>query len=660
MISFKKKIFSYGQKLQQGWKSFVFTLAGKEASNHDQQLVYSLSGQKIPQAKQFKYLPKFLNRKEALIILLATIVLLVSLIWLLSSFIKNHLELKPKSGGHYSEALVGRVQSINPLYSLNRDVDADIVSLVYSSLLKRNTDGTLVNDLVKDLTVDGTGKVYDINLRDDVKFHHGEKLSADDVVFTFEALTNPEYNSPWRESFSGVSVEKTGDFSIRFTLPEAYAGFTELLSFGILPSDLWSGIDPSNAFLSELSLKPVGSGPYQFASLNKSQDGAMKEYVLEVYPDYYNHAAYISDITFKFYNSAPEALKALNGGDVDGLAYLPLGESKKLVAKNSYNFHKLAWPQTASLFYNTAGSKSLGEKKFRQAIASAIDRDKIVSEALNNYAKVINNPLAPESWAYNNSVAAISYNPAESQKVIEDYGWKRIDISDKEADLLVKDDLSDEQKNAIENFEIKKEISDLAKSAGLDTVGFWHYQDPASKGADRRYLYLTISTIDSEDYIKTAQMIKESWEQIGLKVAIKTYPLDKMDEIIRGRSYQVLLMSQLSGADPDFYAFWHSSQAGSGGYNLADYKNKAVDDLLSAARLSSDKQDRINKYNKAQELIAADAPASFLFRPDYLYLQAKKIRGFDLTFIASPAERFAGVSNWHIKTKKRLVWKKQS
>ena len=644
------------KKIQNLWASFVFRLAGKNVSNHDQKLVYSLSGQKIPQAKQFKYLSKFLNRKESLIILIATLVLVASLIWLLTIFVSKHLELRAKPGGHYSEALIGRMQSINPLYSLNRDVDADIVSLVYSSLFKRDADGSLRFDLVKDFRVDDTNKIYNIDIRDDASFHHGEKLTADDIVFTFEAITNPEYNSPWRDSFLGVSIEKTGDYSVKFTLPEAYAGFNELLTFGILPVSLWTGVDPGNALLSELSIKPIGSGPYQFSSLSKDSSGHIKEYVLSSYPEYFDHAAYISDITFKFYANSVEALKALNSGDVDGLAYLPLGEAKNLVAKNSYNFNKLAWPQVASLFYNTNGSKSLVEQKFREAISWAINRDQIISEALNGYAKITNNPLAPESWAYNNSIPAMDYNPGVGQQVIEDYGWKRIDISDKEAEDLLKDDLSDDDKNAITDFEIKKEISDLAQASNIATAGFWHYQDPAAKGADRRYLYLTISTIDSEDYIKTAEIIKQNWEAIGLKVAIKNYSLEKLEEIIRGRSYQVLLISQLSGADPDFYNFWHSSQAVSGGYNLADYKNKDVDTLLADARVSSDRDDRLTKYNKAQELIAEDLPASFLFRPDYLYLQSKKNRGFNLTFIASPAERFADVSNWHIKTKKRLVW----
>ena len=80
VFSLKKKIFSYVKKIQNLWASFVFRLAGKNVSNHDQKLVYSLSGQKIPQAKQFKYLSKFLNRKESLIILIATLVLVASLI----------------------------------------------------------------------------------------------------------------------------------------------------------------------------------------------------------------------------------------------------------------------------------------------------------------------------------------------------------------------------------------------------------------------------------------------------------------------------------------------------------------------------------------------------------------------------------------------------
>ena len=103
---------------------------------------------------------------------------------------------------------------------------------------------------------------------------------------------------------------------------------------------------------------------------------------------------------------------------------------------------------------------------------------------------------------------------------------------------------------------------------------------------------------------------------------------------------------------PDLYPFWHSTQINDPGLNLAEYQNKNADQLLKDARETLDDKIKAQKYEKLQDTILSDAPALFLYNPDYLYWVSEKIKGIDTTKIVDPAKRFANIEEWHIKTKR--------
>lgn len=89
--------------------------------------------------------------------------------------------------------------------------------------------------------------------------------------------------------------------------------------------------------------------------------------------------------------------------------------------------------------------------------------------------------------------------------------------------------------------------------------------------------------------------------------------------------------------------------------NLSSYENKNADQLLREARESIDKKIKTQKYEKLQDIILNDAPALFLYNPDYVYWVSQKIEGVDTNKIIDPAKRFSNITNWYIKTKR--AWK---
>jgi ABC-type transport system substrate-binding protein len=260
MPSFNK-IFSFRHKKN------VNDLGQRDRFDVNKKLVYSLSKSRIPNFGQLKYLGKFLSKNELLVMRVSAVMLVASLSFVSIKFYLGHREMVPVKGGEYVEAMVGSPRYINPLYASINDVDNDIAHLVYSSLFRHGKDGLLANDLVTSYEVSPEGKAYTLHIRPDAMWHNGHALRVDDVIFTFDAIKNAAYKSTLRQAFSGVEIERVDDNSVRFNLQQPYAPFLNLLTFGILPQDMWYQIPPDTASLADLNLKPIGTGPYKFKSL---------------------------------------------------------------------------------------------------------------------------------------------------------------------------------------------------------------------------------------------------------------------------------------------------------------------------------------------------------------------------------------------------------
>jgi peptide/nickel transport system substrate-binding protein len=589
--SLKTKIILFWKKVRQTLSFLCFNKKGKiNQAEIDKKLVYELSPRKIPNGQQLKHLKKFLNPKEHLVIKICLILVLVNLVYLGVVFFKKHIQYSPDFGGEYIEGAVGYPKTINPLYSTNRDIDNDISRLVYSSLFKYDGQGSLVNDLASEVIINNDVE-YIIKIKDNAKWHNGDKVTADDVIFTIEAIKNPDYRSPLRNSLLKVSTEKIDEQTVKLTLNSAHAPFLEALTFGILPKNIWVNISPSSAILSDLNLKPIGSGPYKFKSLLKNKEGDLKEYNLIVNEDYYAAKPYIKNIKFTFFINYTEAIKALNDNQIDGLGYLPFAERKELLAQDSLVLNELVRPQIVSVFFNQEKDKALSDKMVRISLTQAIDKDQIIKDVFNGVYQRADGPLLVNSFAYNDQVTKYNYSPQE----------------------------------AAENIQNK-----LAST--------------------------TLTVIDSGNNVAVAEKIKMYWEQIGVVVELKTIPGEQAADTIKNRDFETLIYGEFVGGDPDVYAFWHSSQIGSKGLNLAGYNNSEVDTLLAEARKTTNQEERKIKYQKFQEHIATDVPAIFLYSPTYTYVQSKAVKGFNNSMIIEPANRFTDVSSWYLKTSKKLVW----
>ena len=602
--------------------------------DYNKKLVYSLSKSKIPTIKQLKYVGRYLSKKELFAIKISFLLIFISTIILVSTFYRNHLELIPVVGGSYTEGLVGAPKHINPLYANINDVDSDIASLVFSSLYKRNGKGQLEKDLVDTLSLSEDEKIYTIKIKDNVFWHDGEKLSSEDVIFTINTILDSSYQSSLRSSLSGVTVKKIDDLTLELSLSQAYAAFKDLLTFGIMPAHLWEQLSPESSLLTDLNIKPIGSGPYKFKRLLKEKASGRILYIeLESNNEYYAKQAYIKNINFKFFPNFEELIVAINENTVDGIAYLPKELKARLSAQNSLNFHKLDLTQILSLSFNPKENSFLEKKSTRQALAYAIDKERIVQEVFSGDASVVDSPIVKNSFALKNDLKKYSYDKETAIELLEKDNWSLATISP--SDLLGDDDEA----------KLKKKLGE----------GHWMTRENENK--ETEYLRIDISIINTPDNLAVAEKIKKYWEAVGIKTNIKEYKSKEMNnDIIPNRKYDALLYSQSLSFDPDVYAFWHSSQAVTGGNNIANYHNSEVDVLLSEARQFSDEGKRQELYFKFQELLNDEVPAIFISSPKYDYVQKKDIKNFNVTSISVPSDRFSNISDWYIDTGKKIIW----
>jgi len=585
----------------------------KRQNRLDRKLVSSLNEKKIPSFRQLKYISHYLSKKERIISQIAFLVFAASLIFALVRIYQYFTVPVPQSGGEYTEALIGAPKYINPILSQTNDTDMDLARLTFSGLMKVSPDQELVSDLAERYEISEDHKAYTFYLRKDVRFHDGDDLTADDVIFTFESIQDPEFKSPLYLNFKGVGIERVDDYTVRFILQEPFIPFLSSLTFGILPVHIWQEVPPENASLADYNLRPVGSGPYQFKSLVKDKNGNIKSYELVRYDNYYANIPHIEKLYFKFYPDVNSALDSIENKNVDGISFVPNDKKEEIEKKNSkVNYQALRLPQYTAIFFNQE-NKLLKTKEVREALALSVDKEKIIREALNGEGDIIHGPILPGYIGYNPEIKKYQFDLEAAKKELEDAGWVYPETAEGEPPAQVR----------------------------------------AKNGAE---LAFAISTIDQPEYLKTVEIIEEAWEAIGVHVETKIYSAkDVQKKVIKTRAYEALLFGEIIGTDPDPYPFWHSSQSRDPGLNLAVFYNKDIDQLLEEARKTNDEEQRRLKYLHFQNILADEIPAIFLYNPIYTYGLNNKIKGSEGRYITVPSDRFSGVENWYIKTKR--IWK---
>lgn len=347
------------------------------------------------------------------------LVLASSFIGMIFAFRHANTVPVPAEGGTYIEGSVGDLQPLNPWFTVTNDVNRDIVSLVFSGLLKYNPQTKDIEDDLASYKVSNDGKTYNVTLKPNLFWHDSTEesphpVTADDVVFTFKTVQDPEFpNSLLRQNFQGVTVEKISDRVVRFTLAQPYSFFTSNLTLGLLPKKSFEGIPVGMLDQTiDFGLAPIGAGPYKMKSIVETE--LSTEVTLERWPRTLTPTFKLDRIVFRIFPDYQTLLSDLR--NLDGIRLVPRTDSGKPAVPSRFTAIDYSLPQYVAVFFNL-DRPALLDAKLRLGLQLGTNKQKIADVAAP--ASIVDTPLLEidnADWRY-------AFDPAAAQGALFESQW---------------------------------------------------------------------------------------------------------------------------------------------------------------------------------------------------------------------------------------------
>lgn len=516
----------------------------------------------------------------------------------LNWFQRSYSTTAPAVGGTYAEAVLGPLDNLNPIYATT-SAEYSASKLLFSSLYDYDDSGHLRGDLARTIKTNEEGTTYTVTLRKDAKWEDGARLTAKDIVFTINTIKNPATRSTIK-GWQDIDVKALDDTTVVFTLPSTYAAFPHALTFPILPRHILADVRPGSLRENNFSQSPVGSGPFRLRLLQIIDMMNSRKIVhMSANKDYYRGAPKLSRFQLHVYSTSDAITTALRTSEVNAATDIAV-DSTESIDKNRYTVISQPVNNGVYALFNTNG-EILKDKTVRQALQRATNTSAI------------------------------------RDKVSPDVGSLDLPFIDGQ---LTGGDIP------------KKPGFDTAKAGQMLEESGWKLQADGTRAKDGQPLKIRITTLKGSGYDKVLEVLAQQWRAVGITIEAQILdPSDATQEDVsqrlQRRDFDVLLYELAIGADPDVYAYWHSSQSSQRLLNLSSYANATADEALSSARSRIDPELRNAKYVSFAKQWLEDAPAIGLYQPvvHYAYAKTSQAMNLDMTLIA-PRDRYADILYW--------------
>lgn len=512
--------------------------------------------------------------------------------------------IEPAFGGVYVEGVAGVPQFLNPLLATT-NVDQDVARLAFAGLTRFDRQGRIVPDLALNFHIGTDGKTWTFEIRPDAFWHDGKEVTADDIVYTVGLVQDRAYTGPFAEAFRGVTVERVSDRTVRFVLPEVFGRFAESTTLPILPAHVLGSVKYADLAKQPFNLRPIGSGPFRVTEVDGRQVVLVRhERFHRTQPG--RSRPYLDKIILRSYRDSSEALVALARNEIDGTGGLNSVDAERARTLKNVDLFSLPTNDFTAAFMNMRGDKPyFRDRTVRQAVATAIDRGRVLQVAADGRGHVADEFVPSTSWAYAREIQRYAYSPAAARTLLDDGGWR-----DSDGDGV--------------------------------------------RDKDGVALRFAVTTSDEPARIAAAQQVAGDLTAIGMSVTVRTVAFAELvDKVARERSFDMLVVGITTGADPDPYAFFHSSQSRDPGFNFSGYSTLPMDRNLETARRTYEQEKRRELYAAVFQQIASEVPVVFLYFADYLYAQSRSVKGLKIAPVSDPTARFWDVEDWYVKTQPR-------
>lgn len=595
-------------------------------------------------------------------------------------YVANSFE-QPVQGGTFREGIVGSIATINPLFAQLNPAEEDITRLVYSGLTKYDPkQQKTVADLAT-FQVSNDYKEYVFQIHPDARWHDGEQVTADDVVFTYKVIQDSAFpNALLKSAFTDVKVSKVDDRTVQFILPTSYSFFPTATTLGILPEHIWKDVPIEGMSTDPLGMRPVGSGPFKIeGALAPSTSG--EQLVTMVRNDeYYGDTPYLDRIILQFYPTFEDLLAKQTS--LLAMKSIPPELVEDVRALPRFDVFEIDEPRYYAAIMNVE-NETLQDKKAREGLSMAINREELLSPY--PYLDTINAPFptdVKDPWKF-------EYYPDRAQGSLFDAGWKfptgeQVDTYKKGLwTRYLSGTVMKEQSGSGTTLEAQPVNSsgttmqepkygtgtvltdDVLASTTLegkrllDLVDIYKDTRVNAKGAPMK---LRVATLESSSYlVEIADRLAESWDKVGVDAQVIGYSSEELLTIIKNREYDVIVIGQDLGYDGDIFPYWHSSAAKLSGRNLANFKSNTLDGLLEAMRKPAGSLNEEDLYKQREEqkqkigtLLQEELPAIFLFQRKNYFAVDKKIKNVYIQNLITPKDRFAYAETWYEASGKQL------
>jgi peptide/nickel transport system substrate-binding protein len=482
----------------------------------------------------------------------------------------------PVTGDSLVEGTIGEASTLIPLLATDSSSHA-VAGQIYNGLVKYDKNLNIVGDLAKSFDISKDGLTITSHLHDGVKWHDGAPFTSRDVLYTYQVTIDPKTPTAYAEDFKQVKTISAPDLqTVRVTYDSPFAPALASWGVNILPAHLLQGKDITK---SPLSRNPVGTGPYRFKEWLSGQ-----KIVLEANKDYFEGRPYIDRYIYRIIPDSSTMYMELKAGAIDVMTLTPVQYARQTSAKSfTDRFNKYRYPSSTYLYmgYNLR-HPLFGDKRIRQAMTAAINKDELVQGVLFGMGQKAHGPIVPGRWAYNPGVKDIAYDPARATELLAQAGWK-----DKNSDgILVKN--------------------------------------------GKPFKFTILTNQGNQQRLLTAQIIQQRLRHVGIDVKIRIVEWAAfLKEFVNKGNFEVVLLAWSISQDPDMYDIWHSSKNKPGELNFIGYHNPEVDRLLIEGRSTFDIEKRKKAYFRIQDVLADEQPYTFLYVPDALPVVSSRIRGVE-------------------------------
>ncbi|NLA42901.1 peptide ABC transporter substrate-binding protein [Candidatus Saccharibacteria bacterium] len=500
-------------------------------------------------------------------------------------------------GGTYAEGIYSKLETLNPILA-SAQAEYSASRLIFSSLFRYDDTGSLSADLAKGYKVSDDGKTYTVTLRSDASWHDGNPVTVDDIMFTVGLLKKPASGSTLSGSWRDIQAVRIDNQKIAFNLPSAYAPFPHALTFSILPKHILKDVPLNGLREHRFSKEPIGSGPFIYRYTQQVKgSGTHTVLHLKKNNSYYGGAVKLDRFQVHAYEDRDELAAALRTQAVNAASGLSLNSLKTF--DDNGRFESRSTPIQAGVYALFNTSSVLKDKTLRKALQVGTDVDKLLS-SLEWKPQRMDMPFTKNQ--INTDIKKPAYNLSVAKKMLDESGWK----------------------------------------VGVEGVRY----------KNKKPLRLRLMYLKDTDYEVVVEGLARQWRNLGFQVEANS--VDAKDpsqnfvsSVLQPRNFDVLVHELTVGADPDGYAYWHSSQASARGLNFTNFKDEVSDDALSSARARQESSLRQAKYESFLRRWYSEAPAIGLYQSSAAYVTSSKVGAASKhARFVTESDRYYNVIDW--------------